>query len=134
MDPFVDMIFCASAKLVQLNRCWTGGGGRAISTDGQRVLRWATMDERNADDGALAGDAVMPYATPDAWRAAALKRPVGVDAAEQRRRREIAEAHHRRHGMPDARALADQELYIQGRMGLDEYRDYLLFRGMYGDA
>lgn len=92
------------------------------------------MQERDADDEGLAGKAVMPYATPDAWREAALKRPVGVDAAEQRRRREIAEAHHRQHGMPDAQALADQELYIQGRMDLTEYRDYLLFRLMYGEG
>lgn len=91
------------------------------------------MDERDADDGALAGQAVMPYATPDDWRAAALRRPPGVDAIEQRRRRDIAEAHHRRHGMPDARALADQELYIQGRMTFEEYRDYLLFRLMSGE-
>lgn len=74
-----------------------------------------------------------PYATPDAWRAAALKRPVGVDAAEQRRRREIATEHHRRYGMPDAETLADQELYIRGRMDLEEYRDFLLFRVMYGE-
>ena len=80
------------------------------------------------------GGVAMPYATPEAWREAALARPVGVDAAEQRRRREIAAAHHRRYGMPDAQALADQEFYIQGRMDLDEYRDYLLFKGMYGDG
>ena len=36
--------------------------------------------------------------------------------------------------MPDAEALADQELYIQGRMDLEEYRDYLLFRLMYGEG
>jgi hypothetical protein len=76
----------------------------------------------------------MPYATPDAWRVAALARPVGVGAAEERQRRQTAEAHHRRHGVPDAQALADQELYIQGRMDLDEYRDYLLFRQMYGEG
>jgi hypothetical protein len=88
------------------------------------------MDDRDADDGALAGRATMPYATADAWRAAALKRPVGVDAAEQQRRRAIAAAHHHQHGMPDAEALADQELYIQGRMDLAEYQDYLLCRLM----
>lgn len=92
------------------------------------------MDVRNADEDALTGDKSMPYATPDAWREAALARPAGVDAAEQHRRRELAAAHHRRHGMPDAQALADQELYIQGRMDLDEYRDYLLFKGMYGNG
>ena len=76
----------------------------------------------------------MPYATPDAWRAAALARAMGVDAAEQWRRRETASAHHRQFGLPDAEALADQELFIRGLMDLDEYCDYLLFRQMYGEG
>ncbi len=80
------------------------------------------------------GGAGMPYATPDEWRAAALKRAVGVDAAEQQRRRDMAAAYHHQHGMPDAEALADQELYIQGRMDLAEYQDYLLCRLMYGEG
>ena len=91
-------------------------------------------DAWDVDDGALAGGGSMPYATPDDWRAAALSRPVGVDALEQQRRRHMAAAYHRQHGMPDAETLADQELYIQGRMDLEEYRDYLLCRLMYGEG
>ena len=74
----------------------------------------------------------MPYATPDAWRAAAMRRATTIAAEEIRRRRAVAEAHHRAQGLPDADALADQELYILGKMALDEYRDYLIFKFMYG--
>jgi hypothetical protein len=74
----------------------------------------------------------MPFARPEDWRAAAMQRPVTIDDGEVRRRRAIAEDHHRRHGMPDADTLADQELFILGKMELDEYRDYLIFKFMYG--
>jgi hypothetical protein len=74
----------------------------------------------------------MPYATPDAWRDAAMQRPSAIAADEVERRRVVAAAHHRAHGQPDADALADQELYILGKMALDEYRDYLIFKFMYG--
>jgi hypothetical protein len=74
----------------------------------------------------------MPYATPDAWRDAAMRRSSTIAADEVARRRAIAAAHHRTQGQPDADALADQELYILGKMALDEYRDYLIFKFMYG--
>ncbi|HXH65177.1 MAG TPA: hypothetical protein VNH42_06710 [Mariprofundaceae bacterium] len=74
----------------------------------------------------------MPYESPNDWRDAAMRRSATVGAEEVRRRRAVAEAHHRLHGQPDADALADQELYILGKMELDEYRDYLIFKFMYG--
>jgi hypothetical protein len=75
---------------------------------------------------------VMPFATPEDWRTAAMQRSSVIDTVEIGRRRAIAAAHHRRHGMPDADTLADQELFILGKMELDEYRDYLIFKFMYG--
>jgi hypothetical protein len=75
---------------------------------------------------------VMPFATPEDWRTAAMQRSSVIDTVEIERRRAIAAAHHRRHGMPDADTLADQELFILGKMELDEYRDYLIFKFMYG--
>lgn len=75
---------------------------------------------------------VMPFATPEAWRTAAMQRSSAIGAEEVGRRRAVAAAHHRRHGMPDADTLADQELYVLGKMELEEYRDYLIFKFMYG--
>lgn len=80
----------------------------------------------------LMRDMVMPFATPDDWRSAAMQRSSAIDMEEIERRRAIAAVHHRRHGMPDADTLADQELYILGKMELEEYRDYLIFKFMYG--
>jgi len=69
-----------------------------------------------------------PWTDPEAWRKAAACRPDGVDEAEQRRRREHAERFNRAHGITDPAQLADQELYIRGKMTLDEYEAYLALR------
>ncbi len=68
------------------------------------------------------------YASPDEWRAAAMARPDGVDARVQRRRRRWAARHNAEHGVCEPDALADQELYIRGKMSREEYEAYLVFK------
>lgn len=71
----------------------------------------------------------MQYRNADEWRAAAMQRPDGVDADEVARRREIARGHYAKTGgEPDADTWADHELYIHGKMDLEEYQAYLLFK------
>jgi len=84
------------------------GGGAAIS-----IWRMSTASD---------------YATPDAWRRDAMRRPSAIDAAESDRRRQVAVAHNRSQGNVDADTLADQQLYIQGKMDIEEYQRYLLFK------
>lgn len=55
-----------------------------------------------------------------------MQRPSAIDAAESLRRQAIADNHNRQQGITDADILADQQLYIQGKMELDEYQRYLL--------
>ncbi|MDX8401671.1 MAG: hypothetical protein R8K47_03465 [Mariprofundaceae bacterium] len=68
------------------------------------------------------------WRSPEAWRAAAMARPDGVDARTQARRRRVAERHNRAHGITDPEVLADQELYIRGKMTREEYAAWLAFR------
>jgi hypothetical protein len=72
----------------------------------------------------------MPeYSDADEWRAAVMERPDGVGADEQQLRREMAERHYAKAGeKPDKDALADHELYIRGKMDIEEYQAYLLFK------
>lgn len=63
---------------------------------------------------------------PDQWRTAAMQRPSTIDAAESQRRQAQADAHNRREGISDPDTLADQRLYILGKMDLEEYQSYLL--------
>lgn len=72
---------------------------------------------------------VMKYRNADEWRTAAMRRPDGVDGTEIEKRREIARRHHIAEGLsPDADTLADQELYIRGKMDIEEYQEYLLYK------
>ncbi len=57
-----------------------------------------------------------------------MARPDGVDARIQQRRRRLAQRHNAAHGIDDADALADQELYIRGKMTREEYEAYLVFK------
>jgi len=53
----------------------------------------------------------------------------GVDASESARRRKMVADHYKREGtVPDDDRLADYELYILGKMELEEYEQYLLFK------
>jgi len=69
-----------------------------------------------------------PFATASEWRNTARQRDCSIDALESARRRSLAAAHNSEHGITDADTLADQELYILGKMELQEYQDYLLFK------
>ncbi|MDX8395167.1 MAG: hypothetical protein R8K22_01995 [Mariprofundaceae bacterium] len=69
-----------------------------------------------------------PYSNADDWRNDAMQRPSLCDANESARRKTLANAHNKKEGMSDAKVLADQELYIQGKMDVDEYQNYLLFK------
>jgi len=62
------------------------------------------------------------------WRAAAMRRAGNIDDAEAGQRKAIADAHNQRQGINDADSLADQQLYIQGKMDMDEYQRYVLFK------
>ncbi len=63
------------------------------------------------------------------WREAAMSRKGGVSEEESERRREKVRVHHLAEGTePDADALADYELFILGKMDVDEYQQYLLFK------
>jgi len=68
------------------------------------------------------------YDSANAWRSDAMQRVAGISDAESRQRREIANAHNLKEGIHDADTLADQEMYIQGKMSLEEYQHYLLFK------
>ncbi|MFQ5346058.1 MAG: hypothetical protein ACE5DZ_08895 [Mariprofundus sp.] len=68
------------------------------------------------------------YDSSDAWRNAVMQRSSGISDMESRQRREIAAAHNLKEGIQDADTLADQEMYILGKMSLEEYQDYLLFK------
>ncbi len=71
----------------------------------------------------------MKYTTAQQWRDAAMQRANGVSEAESERRREIVRQYQLKEGgEADADRLADYELYILGKMDLDEYQQYLLFK------
>jgi hypothetical protein len=75
----------------------------------------------------------MKYETAEQWREEAMQRPDGVEAEESESRRQMVQAHHVAEGTePDAETLADYELYILGKMGLEEYQDYLFFKHQQG--
>lgn len=63
---------------------------------------------------------------PDEWRQDAMQRPSAIDTAESLRRQAIADAHNLRQGIADPDTLADQQLYVQGKMDIEEYQRYLL--------
>jgi len=71
----------------------------------------------------------ITYLNAAAWHAAGMQRPsLCCDAAETKQRQALANAHNRQENITDPDTLADQQLYIQGKMDKDEYQDYLLFK------
>lgn len=71
----------------------------------------------------------MKYKSADQWRDAAMSRANGVTEEESELRREIVRAHQLKEGAEaDADMLADHELYILGKMDIDEYQQYLLLK------
>ena len=71
----------------------------------------------------------MKYATAKEWCEAAMKRDNGVSDVESKQRRTLAESHYAKEDMqPTADILADHELYILGKMEIEEYEQYLLLK------
>ena len=70
----------------------------------------------------------MTYVSAEAWWYAAMQRESTVSPEEELARRNKAHAHNQLNGIHDPDALADQELYILGKMDLQEYEAYLLFK------
>ncbi len=62
------------------------------------------------------------------WYTAAMQRTSLCKAAESAQRQKQADAHNCEQNIHDADALADQQLYIQGKMDSNEYQNYLLFK------
>ena len=72
---------------------------------------------------------VGKYQTAEAWRNDAMQRDNGVSDAESAQRRQQAEAHYKQDSInPDVDVLADHELFILGKMDMQEYEQYLLFK------
>jgi len=72
---------------------------------------------------------VKQYESADAWRDDAMVREQGVSDAEAASRRKQAEAHYAKENVqPTADILADHELFILGKMDMQEYEQYLLFK------
>ncbi|RLL53576.1 hypothetical protein D8Y20_05250 [Mariprofundus sp. EBB-1] len=69
-----------------------------------------------------------PFDNADAWRNAAMQRTSLCDAAESDQRKILADVHNQKEGICDPDVLADQMLYILGKMDVDEYQNYLLFK------
>lgn len=68
------------------------------------------------------------YLNAAVWHAAAMQRSSLCDANKSRQRQTLADAHNQQNNIRDSNTLADQQLYIQGKMDKDEYQDYLLFK------
>ena len=72
---------------------------------------------------------ILQYATAQLWREAAMLRPNLVSKEEEGKRRAQALLHYAKEtAKPDADTLADHELYILGKMEVQEYEQYLLFK------
>lgn len=69
-----------------------------------------------------------PFDSANEWRDAAMQRASLCNAAESDRRKILADNHNRKESIIDPDLLADQQLYIQGKMDVDEYQNYLLFK------
>jgi len=71
----------------------------------------------------------MKYKTAQAWREAAMQRPHGVDDVEVACRKQAAHKHVLQEGgQPKGDIWEDYMLYIMGKMDLEEYQAYLLFK------
>jgi len=57
-----------------------------------------------------------------------MRRSTVIGAGESNHRAGVADAHNQQLGISDADTLADQQLYIQGKMDMEEYQNYLLFK------
>jgi len=72
---------------------------------------------------------MVKYTTAQIWKDEAMRRANGVDEVESERRRDMVRQHQLQEGVEiNAESLADYELYILGKMDMDEYQQYLLFK------
>ncbi|MDQ7002612.1 MAG: hypothetical protein Q9N02_08025 [Ghiorsea sp.] len=72
---------------------------------------------------------VGQYKTAKIWRDDAMQRGNGVSDTEASSRCKQAEAHYEQESvLPDADTRADHELFILGKMDMQEYEQYLLFK------
>jgi len=71
----------------------------------------------------------LEYANAVEWREAAMQRESVGSSTDIAQRRAKAALHYVSEGVtPDADTLADHELYILGKMDMQEYEQYLLFK------
>jgi len=71
----------------------------------------------------------LEYSNANEWREAAMQRENGIsDTESQQRRSQAALFYQQENTTPDADTLADHELFILGKMELEEYEQYLLFK------
>jgi len=71
----------------------------------------------------------MKYKTAQEWREAAMQMPQGVSDMEMAQRKQRAQVH----ALKEGKNLGDDDwkdymLYIMGKMELEEYQAYLLFK------
>lgn len=57
-----------------------------------------------------------------------MARPQTISGAISEQRQQAAACHNLQEGVADSDTLMDQQLYILGKMELDEYQEYLLFK------
>jgi hypothetical protein len=77
--------------------------------------------------GKMSGKRVN-FTNANAWRDAAMQRSSDINVVESNQRRVAADAYNREQGISAPDMLADQQLYIQGKMDIEEYQEYLLFK------
>ncbi|MDQ6992827.1 MAG: hypothetical protein Q9M31_05085 [Mariprofundus sp.] len=68
------------------------------------------------------------FSTPEDWYEAAQLRTPALDQTAIMQRQGVADAYNSNHNISDAAVLADQQLYIQGYMEIEEYQDYLFLK------
>jgi len=76
----------------------------------------------------------MKYKTAQAWKEAAMQRAQGIADIEVARREQQARKHILQEGKePNEDVWEDYMLYIMGKMDMEEYQAYLLFKHSRGD-
>jgi len=71
---------------------------------------------------------MTPFNNAHDWYTAAMQRPSLCTPCESVQRQQQADTHNHQQHIHNADSLSDQQLYIQGKMDMDEYQDYLLFK------
>jgi len=71
---------------------------------------------------------ITPFHNAHDWYTAAMQRTSLCTPCESVQRQALADTHNHQQHICDDDTLADQQLYIQGKMDMDEYQNYLLFK------